>query len=159
MKTYTITKNILCAALTCVVISLSLTGCSDEEQKTEPAKTAFNPFDHSKDEPVTPQEKHKFEDAFAAQCVARELKNSTNPEVDKERFAKPCQCIANYMVKDLTDEEAEKYLDEHENPRSLQIKYNSAAFHCTQPKGLDKGFKSYQAPEPKPKEGFFSKLF
>ncbi len=159
MKTYTFTKNLLLAALTSIVIGLSITGCSDDEEKSVPVKAVFNPFDHSQDVPVTTVEKHKFEDAFAAQCVTRELKNSVNKEVDKERFSQSCQCVAKYMVKDLTDEEAEKFLSEHENPRSLQIKYNSAVFHCTQQKNVDKGFKTYETPKAKEKEGFFSKFF
>ena len=162
MKTLTITKSFCFAALTGIIIALSVTGCSDDKEKkqaTTPVKTVFNPFDHSKDVPVTNVEKHKFEDAFAAQCVDRELKNSVNKDVDKERFTKPCQCIANYMVKDLTDEEAEKFLSEHENPRSLQIKYDAAVYHCTQAKTVDKGFKTFNAPKPKEEKGFFSKLF
>jgi len=164
MKTHTLTKNFFLAVLTSLVIALSMTGCSNDNDspkaKQPPVKTAFNPFDHSQDTPVTPVEKHKFEDAFAAQCLARELKNSVNVDVDKERFSKSCQCVANYMVKDLTDEEAEKFLTEHENPRSLQIKYNSAVYHCTQ-QSAAKGFKTFEAPKPEPKkdEGFFNKLF
>ncbi len=160
MKTQSFTKNFFFAALTSIIIALSLAGCSDDEEKKLPVKTVFNPFDHSQDVPVTAIEKHKFEDAFAAQCLARELKNSVNKEEDKERFSKSCQCVANYMVKDLTDEEAEKFLDEHENPRSLQIKYNAAVYHCTQ-QNAAKGFKTFEAPKPQPKkdEGFFSKFF
>ncbi len=159
MKIYTFTNKILLAALTSIFIGLSLAGCSDDKEKEVPVKAAFNPFDHSKDVPVTNVEKHKFEDAFAAQCVTRELKNSVNKDLDKERFTQSCQCVAKYMVKDLTDEEAEKFLSEHENPRSLQIKYNSAVYHCTQQKPLDKGFKSFEAIKPKQEEGFFSKFF
>lgn len=161
MKTPIFTKQWGLAVLTSLVLTTTITGCSDEAEKEAkaPVKTAFDPFDHSQDVPVTPAEKHKFEDAFAAQCVTREIKNSVNPDIDKERFAKTCQCVANYIVKDLTDEEAEKYLAEHENPRSLQIKYNAAAFHCTQQKSLDKGFKSYETPKPAQEEGFFDKLF
>jgi hypothetical protein len=63
------------------------------------------------------------------------------------------------MLKDLTDDEAEKFLTEHENPRSLQIKYNSAAYHCAQQKPVAKGFKTFEAPAVKKEEGFFSKFF
>ena len=158
MKTQPFTKNFFWALLTSIIITLAVTGCSDDEEKKPPVKTVFNPFDHSQDVPVTNVEKHKFEDAFAAQCLARELKNSVNQEVDKERFSKSCECVANYMVKDLTDEEAEKFLSEHENPRSLQIKYNSAVYHCTQQTAA-KGFKTFESPKPKKEEGFFSKFF
>ena len=159
MKTHTVTRNFFFAALTSIIIALSVTGCSDDEEKKLPVKTSFNPFDHSHDVPVTDVQKHKFEHDFAAQCVTRELKNSVNKDVDKERFSQTCLCVASYMMKDLTAQEAEKFLKEHENPRSLQIKYDSAVFHCTQQKPLDKGFKIYEAPKPKEKEGFFSKFF
>jgi len=159
MKTNKFTKKILFAALTSVVIALSVTGCSDDEKKTVPVKVSHNPFDHSHDVPVTDVEKHKFEHDFAAQCVERELKNSVNKDEDKERFSKSCLCVATYMMKDLTAQEAEKFLKEHENPRSLQIKYDSAVYHCTQQKTVDKGFKSFEAPKPKLEEGFFNKFF
>jgi hypothetical protein len=143
MKTPTFTKHFFLAALTSMVIALAVTGCSDDEQKTAatPAKTVFNPFDHSHDTEVTDTQKHKFEHDFASQCVDRELKNSTNKEFDKVRYATPCMCIAKFLMKDLTDEEAEKFLGEHKNAQSLVIKYENAAYHClqqnAQPKGPD----------------------
>jgi len=158
-KTYTFTKNFLFAALASFVITLFITGCSDDEEKIVAVKTSHNPFDHSHDVPVTDIQKHKFEHDFAAQCVERELKNSVNKEVDKERFAQSCMCVATFMMKDLTAQEAEKFLTEHENPRSLQIKYDSAVYHCTQQKTVDKGFKIYDLPKPKKEEGFFSRFF
>ena len=84
MKTHTNTKNLLVAALTSIIIALSVTGCSDDEKKTVTVKANHNPFDHSHDVPVTDVEKHKFEHDFAAQCVERELKNSVNKDEDKE---------------------------------------------------------------------------
>jgi hypothetical protein len=164
MKIHSVTKNLFFAVLTSSIFALSLTGCSDSNKdKVESkaaVKTVFNPFDHSKDEPVTATEKHKFHDAFAAQCVARETKNSVNKEEDTERFTKSCECVTTFMLKDLTDEEVEKYLSEHENPRSLQIKFNSAAYHCAQQQPISKGFTVYQKPESAKKEdGFFNKLF
>jgi hypothetical protein len=159
MKTHTFTKNLFLAALTSIVIAFSVVGCSDDEEKTAPVKASHNPFDHSHDVAVTDVEKHKFEHDFAAQCVTRELKNSVNKEEDKERFSKSCLCVATYMMKDLTAQEAEKFLTEHENPRSLQIKYDSAVYHCTQQKTTDKGFNIYELPKPKQEEGFFSKFF
>jgi hypothetical protein len=63
------------------------------------------------------------------------------------------------MVKDLTDEEVEKYLTEHENPRSLQIKFDAAAYHCTQAPTVNKGFTIFNAPKPKEEKSFFNKLF
>jgi hypothetical protein len=159
MTTHNITKNLFFAALTSLLIALSVTGCSDDEEKSVATKASHNPFDHTHDAPVTDVEKHKFEHDFAAQCVDRELKISVNKDEDKERLSKSCLCVATYMMKDLTAQEAEKFLKEHENPRSLQIKYDSAVFHCTQEKPLDKGFKIYETPKLKEKEGFFSKFF
>jgi hypothetical protein len=159
MKTHTFIKNFFFAALASFIIALYITGCSDNEEKKVPVKTSHNPFDHSHDIPVTDVQKHKFEHDFAAQCVTRELKNSINKEADKERFAQSCMCISTFMMKDLTAREAEKFLSEHENPRSLQIKYNSAVYHCTQQKTANKGFKLYDKPKPKQEEGFFSKFF
>ena len=159
MKTHTVTRNFFFAALTSIIIALSVTGCSDDEEKKLPVKASHNPFDHSHDVPVTDVQKHKFEHDFAAQCVTRELKNSVNKDVDKERFSQTCLCVASYMMKDLTAQEAEKFLTEHENPRSLQIKYDGAVYHCTQQKTVDKGFKTFDEPKPKQEGGFFSKFF
>jgi hypothetical protein len=159
MKKHTFIKKFFYATLAGLVIAVSVIGCSDDKEKTVPVKAAHNPFDHTHDVPVTDIEKHKFEHDFAAQCVDRELKNSVNKEADRERFSKSCMCIATYMMKDLTAQEAEKFLKEHENPRSLQIKYNSAVYHCTQSTAVDKGFKTFEAPKPKQEEGFFSKFF
>ncbi len=144
MTTYNFNKNLIFSLLTGCVLALSLSACSDKNDDKRPTATAaaepaaHNPFDHSHDTPVTDVQKHKFEHAFADQCVARETKHSSNPEIDKERFSKPCLCIATYMMKDLTNQEAEKYLNEHENPRSLQIKFDSAAYHCLQEKNPPK---------------------
>lgn len=159
MKIHTLIKNFFFAVLTSMVIALTVTGCSDDKEKSVPVKTSHNPFDHSHDVPVTDIEKHKFEHDFAAQCLERELKNSVNIEVDKPRLSKSCMCVATDMMKDLTAQEAEKFLKEHENPRSLQIKYNSAVFHCSQQNTVEKGFKTFEAPKPKEEEGFFSKFF
>jgi hypothetical protein len=61
---------------------------------------------------VTDIQKHVFEHEFAAECVDREVKNSINKDNDRKRFAKPCMCIATFMMKDLTAIEAEKFLKE-----------------------------------------------
>jgi hypothetical protein len=134
MKILTFTKNFFFAALTCLVMLLTITGCSDNEDKTAIATTEHNPFDHPHDFSVTDIQKHKFEHDFAKQCVQNELRNSINKDIDKERYAKPCMCIATYLMKDLTAQEAKKFITEHENPRSLEIKFDSAAYHCLQQK-------------------------
>jgi len=139
MKTLTITKTSLLAVLISSALALSVSGCSDDNKSapvTQSAKPSHNPnpFDHSHDVPVTDVQKHKFEHEFADQCVARELKNSDDKDSEKERFTKPCTCIATFLMKDLTAQEAEKYLAEHKNPQSLRIKYENAAYHCLQEK-------------------------
>jgi hypothetical protein len=139
--------NAWLAACAGLVFAFMVTACSDgedakqaptpsaaEAKKTQTAGEAHNPFDHTHDEPVTDIQKHKFEHDFAAQCVERELKNSTDKEADKARWEKPCMCIATFMMKNLTADEAEKFLDEHKNTQSLVIKYENAAYHCLQAK-------------------------
>ena len=134
MKTITLTRNFFIAVLTSTVLALSLTGCSDDEEKTATAKIEHNPFDHSHDVVVTDVQKHTFEHEFAEQCVKRELKNSVNKDVDRERYAEPCMCIATFLMKDLTADEAKKFMIEHKNTQSLVIKYENAAYHCLQEK-------------------------
>ena len=110
MKTHTFTKRSLLVVSISIIMALFVVGCSDDVEKKPPVKVIFNPLDHSHDVPVTDVQKHKFEHDFAEQCVSRELKNSVNIEEDKQRFSKSCLCVATYMLKDLTDEEAEKFL-------------------------------------------------
>jgi hypothetical protein len=140
MKTTLFSQKPFFAALICLVIAFLVAGCSDDEQKIA-AKPVHDPFDHSHDSPVTDVQKHKFEHDFADQCLARELKNSDNKEVDKVRYGAPCMCIAKFLMKGLTAEEAEKFIDEHKNAQSLVIKYENAAYHCLQqsshPRGPD----------------------
>ncbi len=149
MKTPISTKKTCIAALAGIVIALSITGCSDDKEKTLSAKPAtthtatavHNPFDHSHDVQVTDIQKHKFEHDFAKQCVQRELKHFDNKEADEAKYTQPCMCIAKFLMKDLTAEEAEKFIGEHKNAQSLVIKYENAAYHCLQqnahPKGPD----------------------
>ncbi|WP_024298780.1 hypothetical protein [Methylomicrobium lacus] len=144
MKNSTQNKPAWMAACAGLVLAFTLTACSDDEDKQAPsareaeniqtAGDVHNPFDHTHDVPVTDVRKHKFEHDFAAQCVDRELKNSTDKEADKARWERPCMCIATFMMKSLTAEEAEKFLDEHKNTQSLVIKYENAAYHCLQAK-------------------------
>lgn len=110
-----------------------------EHLKAAEEKPVHNPFDHSHDEVVTDVVKHQFEHEFADQCVARELKSSVNPDVDKPRLDKDCMCISKYLMKDLSGDEARKFLKEHENTHSLQIKFDAAAYFCLQNKQLPKG--------------------
>jgi hypothetical protein len=137
------TKSVLFALLTGLSLCVFLPGCSDDqpaENKSAAAnKPVHNPFDHSHDEVVTDVVKHQFEHEFADQCVTRELKSSANPDVDKPRLDKDCMCIAKYMMKDLTAEDAKHFLKQHENTHSLRIKFDAAAYFCLQNKQQPKG--------------------
>jgi len=140
MKTFT--KKTFLSALTGIVIALTIVGCSDDKEKTVTATAAteaHNPFDHTHDVEVTDVQKHKFEHDFAAQCVQREVKNSSDKEADKLRYSEPCMCIAKFLMKDLTAEEAQRFIGEHKNAQSLVIKYENAAYRCLQQNAQPKG--------------------
>lgn len=140
MKTLIHKKDPLISILISVVFAVSLTACSEDEKskaakvtaEKQNAKEEFNTFDHPHGPEITDLQKHKFEHDFAAQCVQRELKNSTNKEADEARLTKSCECIATYMMKDLTSQEAEKFIGQHEHPQSLRIKFEAAAYQCLQ---------------------------
>ncbi|MDC9728555.1 MAG: hypothetical protein PSN04_04395 [Methyloprofundus sp.] len=126
LKTYLISSLLI----------FGLTACSDDEPKKIIPKNVVstdNHFDHNHDE-ATNLEKHKFEHEFAEQCIAREIRNSVNKENDRKRFAKPCLCIAEEMMDDLTTVEAEKFLEEDKNTQSLTIRFEAAAYNCLQEK-------------------------
>ncbi|MDD2864894.1 MAG: hypothetical protein PHQ03_07915 [Methylococcales bacterium] len=133
MKKQTITKLFLMLSV------LAIVGCSDDkpESKTKAQTNGVTeePISHTLlGTKVSASDKQKFEDEFAKQCVARELKTSNNPDYDKPRVAKACECVATYLMKDLTAIEAEKFLTEHQGSQSLTIKYENAAYHCLQQK-------------------------
>lgn len=140
-------KPALIALTASLSLAVLLTACSDDKPaETQQAsgsaaahKPAHNPFDHSHDVVVTDVVKHQFEHEFADQCVARELKSSNNPDVDKPRLDKDCMCIAEYMMKDLSAEDAKHFLKQHENTHSLRIKFDAAAYFCLQNKQQPKG--------------------
>jgi hypothetical protein len=116
---------------------ISISGCSEEKNvaNNNANKVQKTPISHTLlDTKVTASDKQKFEKTFENQCVDRELKNSNNPDNDKVRVTSACECIATFMMKDLTAVEAEKFLTEHENAQSLTIKYENAAYHCLQQK-------------------------
>ncbi len=130
-------KNIyrLSSLALCLGLVFILSACSDDEPKQQVGKAkVHNPFDHSHDAIVTDIQKHVFEHDFAEQCVARETAQSNNKEYDKQRFAKPCMCIAQFMLKDLTAIEAEKFIKENKSTQSLRIRFENAAYHCLQEK-------------------------
>jgi hypothetical protein len=131
-------KNSGITLLVASVFAITMSSCSDDKPPKSPAKVSaakeHSPFDHSHGAEVTDLIKHKFEHDFAEQCVEREVKNSINKGNDRKRFAKPCLCIATFMMKDLTAVEAEKFLKEHKNTQSLRIRFENAAYHCLQEK-------------------------
>lgn len=123
-----------------LVLAVLLTAaCSDDKPATEKKMQTDGvhnePISHTLlNSTASSSDKQKFENEFAKQCVARELKNSNNPDVEEPRVAKACECIATFMMKDLTAIEAEKFLTEHQGSQSLTIKYENAAYHCLQQK-------------------------
>lgn len=121
------------------IVSVFLSACSDDKPETMAKKTEHHSFDHTHGTEVTDLVKHKFEHQFADQCVEREVKHSVNKVNDRKRYAKPCLCIATYMMKDLTAVEAEKFLKEHKDTQSLRIRFENAAYHCLQQKARPKG--------------------
>ena len=127
-------------------LTLLISACSDDKtqsnsaEKTAPA--AKQPKNHhvNASQGEAPESvKQKFINEFSKKCVARELKNSNNPDVEKKRFEDSCGCIADHIAADLADVDAEKYLLAHEDTQSLDIKFDQAAYFCLQAKGLPKG--------------------
>jgi hypothetical protein len=133
MKKQTITKLFL------ILSVLAVVGCSDDKSdaknKAQTNGVTQEPISHTLlESKVSASDKQKFESVFAEQCVARELKTSNNADYDRPRVAKACECVATYLMKDLTAIEAEKFLVEHQGSQSLTIKYENAAYHCLQQK-------------------------
>lgn len=120
--------KVIATILFSTVFAISLSSCSDDNS----SKTAGQKFDHEHGGEATDLVKHKFEHDFAKQCVEREVQNSINKDVDRERFTGPCLCIATYMMQDLTAKEAEKFLNERKNTQSLRIRFENAAYNCLQ---------------------------
>lgn len=127
-------NSFILSLLVSLVLLVTLTACSDNEPKTE-----HSSFDHTHGAEVSDLEKHKFEHKFAEQCIAREIRNSVNKDVDKKRFEKPCLCIATRVMKDLTAVEAKKFLVEQKNTQSLKMSFDEAAYFCMKDKTKQKG--------------------
>lgn len=122
--------KVIVPVLFSTIIAISLSSCSDDNSSKTTATE--KKFDHSHGGEVTDLAKHKFEHDFAKQCVEREIKDSINKDVDRNRYTGPCLCIATYMMKDLTPMEAEKFLTERKNTQSLRIRFENAAYNCLQ---------------------------
>lgn len=155
MKILALKKNHLIPALMAIVFGFSISACSDDEKpqgetastENQTTKADSSNFDHPHGPEVTDMQKHKFEHEFAAQCVDRELNNPTNNIEDAEQLTKSCECIATYLMKDLTAQEAEKFMGEHEHPQSLRIKFEAAAYECVQEKAHPAGPKLFGKPQ------------
>ena len=132
MKTIKTPSKVIVSALLSAALTFMLSACSEEESHKTNLDDRGNYFGHPHDREVTDLEKHKFEHKFAEQCIERELQDSINKEVDRQRFEKPCMCIAEYMLKDLTAKEAEKFLEERKNTQSMRIRFENAAYNCLQ---------------------------
>lgn len=80
----------------------------------------------------------QFEQAFAEQCVNKEIRNSVNKEEDRRRFSAPCACIAKRMSTDLSVPDIEKFLQEKKSTHALNMSFDEAAFFCVQQKKTPK---------------------
>jgi hypothetical protein len=136
--------NKILVLLTISVLTVFTYGCSSDESeapKTEKAASAPKAVNNNNVDSgeASDTAKQKFEKVFAQNCVKRELKTSVNKDVDEKRFQDSCSCIANHIAEDLAEVDAEKYLDDHEDTHTLQIKFDAAAFFCVQNKAQPKG--------------------
>ena len=140
--------NDLCALILIPALAVLATGCSDD--KAEATKNAAISAPSAKNKPVKTDNtvdygeasdsvKNKFIKTFSQNCVARELNNSNNKDVDEKRFQQSCDCIAGHIADDLAEVDAERYLEDHEDTQTLGIKFDSAAFFCLQNKPPPKG--------------------
>lgn len=123
-------------------LALFINGCSnDEPEATQSESSVVKAAKHNKvDEgEASDSVKQKFEKQFTKNCVIRELANSNNPDVEEKRAQETCSCIAKHISDDLAEVDAEKYLDDSEDTRALQIKFDTATFFCLQNKQQFKG--------------------
>ena len=127
-------------------LAVFLNGCSDDKAKNSSTEKSTPATKLDKNHHVdaakgeAPESvKQKFINEFSKKCVARELKNSINKDVDQKRFEDSCGCIAKHIADDLADVDAEKYLVAHEDTQSLDIKFDQAAYFCLQAKPQPKG--------------------
>ncbi|ANE57516.1 MULTISPECIES: hypothetical protein [Methylomonas] len=139
MKNISLKRGLALALLPAL---LQLAACSDD--KAEAPKTAaagnLKKSVHRDDTgEASGSEKRLFEKEFSAKCVERELKNSTNKDVDEPRFKETCDCIAEHIKEDLSEIDAEKYIEDHEDTQTLSIKFDAAAYFCLQNKPQPKG--------------------
>lgn len=142
MKIKNISKLLL--GVTFASLSMINIGCSSDEPEAAKTSAPVATSKPKKENSVDYGEasdtvKQKFEKTFSKNCVTRELKNSVNKDSDEARFKATCDCIANHIAEDLAEVDAEKYLDDHEDTHTLQIKFDAGAFFCLQNKPQPKG--------------------
>ncbi len=146
MKTLTLITKPLGLLVMGWVLAACLAGCSDDQPQQPAAPSANtrnamatqdghnpNPWDHSGEQPVSEDQRQQFAEQFAEQCLKREIAN-TGDNANVQQASRACHCVAQFMAKTLTPQEADKFLKEHENPHSLEIKYENAVYHCLQQK-------------------------
>lgn len=132
------------ALLLIPTLSLLIGGCSDDKPQAPATPSASAGKSSKKDNAVDYGEasdsvKKQFIKEFAENCVTRELKTSVNKDIDEKRYQESCDCIAKHIADDLADVDAEKYIDDHEDTQTLDIKFDTAAFFCLQNKPQPKG--------------------
>ncbi len=134
----------LLAMLLMASLALFATACSSDKEEVPQSEKTISKSKPSNNNNVDQGEasdtvKQKFTNVFAQNCLKRELKNSVNKDSDEKRFQESCSCIASHIAEDLAEVDAEKYLDDHEDTHTLQIKFDAAAFFCLQNKPQPKG--------------------
>lgn len=125
------TSRIFISTLASILVLLAPLSALSDKSPQPTDNIEHNKLDKTKNVDI---KKAKFERDFANQCVEREIKNSINKDNDRKRFEKPCLCIAQRMMKDLTAMEAEKFLVEQKSTQSLRIVFDEAAYFCLQNK-------------------------
>ena len=147
----------LMIALMLGALSLVLTACSSDESEknTASAQQAVTaPVDHSKHQvdveirdEASKSVKEDFVEKFTEVCVEREMKTAVNPDIEEKRAQENCGCIANYIAENLSDADAEKYIDDGVDSRTMQIKFDTATFFCLQNKKQFKGPQIFGKPQ------------
>ena len=139
------------------VLGLVMTACSSDESEQTTAsvqQAAAAPVDHAehqtdiviKDE-ASKSVKEDFIEKFTEVCVEREMKTAVNPDIEEKRAQENCGCIANYIAENLSDADAEKYIDDGVDSRTMQIKFDTATFFCLQNKKQFKGPQIFGKPQ------------
>lgn len=139
----------LIIALMLGALSLVLVACSSDESEQNAVsaqQAAVAPVDHAKHQvdveirdEASRSVKEDFAEKFSEVCVERELKTAVNPDIEEKRAQENCACIANYIAENLSDADAEKYIEDGVDSRTMQIKFDTATFFCLQNKKQYKG--------------------